>query len=41
MNRIHAYLPTPDLLAARKHAKKLGISLSELIRRAVSAFLTK
>lgn len=39
MEKIALYLPEPDLKALRDIAKKRGISLSEVIRRAVEQYV--
>lgn len=41
MNRLHIFLPTVTAAQVKKEAKKLGIPVSELIRRAVQQYLTK
>jgi metal-responsive CopG/Arc/MetJ family transcriptional regulator len=39
MEKIALYLPEPDLKALRDIAKKRGVSLSEVIRRAVEEYV--
>lgn len=39
MQRFHIFLPEDNLAKVRKAAGKLGISVSELIRRAVQEYL--
>ena len=39
MEKVALYLPEPDLKAMRAMAKKRGVSLSEIIRRAVEQYV--
>lgn len=39
MNRLHIYLPLATIKQVRTKARKLGIPVSEFIRRAVQDFL--
>ena len=39
MRRVNHYLPEPQVKALLALAKKTGLSVSELIRRAIEAFL--
>ena len=41
MKRIDLYLTEPQIEAFKKLSKKLGLSVAELIRRAIDAFLDK
>lgn len=41
MERFHIFLPVDTLKQVRKQATKLGIPISELIRRAIQEFLSK
>ena len=41
MERLHIYLPSKTLKEVRAQAKKLGISVSELIRRAAQDYVQK
>ena len=41
MSRLHIYLPAKTIKEVRAEAKKLGLPVSELIRRAVQDHLQK
>lgn len=41
MERFHIFLPVETLNQVRKRAGKLGIPVSELIRRAIQEFLAQ
>lgn len=41
MSRLHIYLPVKTIKEVRAEAKKLGLPVSELIRRAVQDHLQK
>lgn len=41
MTRCNHYLPDPLMKALRRLAKEAGVSVSELIRRAVEAFVKR
>lgn len=41
MIRVNVHLTTPQLAALRAASKKTGLTVSELIRRAVDAYLKR
>jgi len=41
MNRVNMYIPTPMLASLRALATERGISVAELVRRAVEDFLRR
>jgi len=41
MKRTHTFLPEQTIAALKQRASKTGLSVSELIRRAVDAMLRK
>jgi len=41
MNRLHIFLPLTTAKLVKKEAQKLGIPVSELIRRAIQQYLVK
>jgi len=39
MKRYNFYLPEPLIVALRKHAEETGLTMSELMRRALSSYI--